>query len=387
MSHPGRLPWREARHRASRAALPLGTEEVALDAALGRVLRQEVTAKIDIPHYASAAMDGWAVAGTGPWRLHDGELLGAEKLGAGEAVSIVTGGLLPRGADAVVRSENARVDGDTLVLERADGRDHIRPPAEEASAGELLVATGTRLSPAHLALAAAATFDRLQVALLPRVTTVFTGDEVVISGVPDAGRVRDSFGTTVPAILGMLGASPTRSLRIGDDRDATVAALRDAHTELVVTTGGTGGSHADHVRRALDDLGAEYLVPGLASRPGGPTLLARLPDGPLVLGLAGNPLAAMLGLLSLGDVLIAGFTGRTITPLVTVPVPASVKRHPEATRLVPVRAGLDPSTGSGRREVEWTGAAMMRGLAAATGVLVVPPVGDAEVLPLPWTAG
>jgi molybdopterin molybdotransferase len=86
----------------------------------------------------------------------------------------------------------------------------------------------------------------------------------------------------------------------------------------------------------------------------------------------------MLGLLSLGDVLIAGFTGRRVAPLVTVPVPASVKRHPEATRLVPVRAGLD--------EVEWTGAAMMRGLAAATGVLVVPPVGDAEVLPLPWSA-
>jgi molybdopterin molybdotransferase len=339
------------------------------------VLRREIVAVVDIPHYASAAMDGWAVAGKGPWDLTAGSLT------PGTAVAIVTGGLLPDGADAVARSENAHLEGSRLVLDGADRRDHIRPPAEEARAGDPLVEVGTRLSPAHLALAAAATLDGLEVARRPRVATVFTGDEVVLAGIPEPGRVRDSFGATIPAMLGMLGAAPATNIRIGDDRAATVAALDGTDADLIVTTGGTGGSHADHVRRALDDLGADYVVPGLDARPGGPTLLARLPGGRLVLGLPGNPLAAMLGLLSLGDVLIAGFTGRVLPPLVTVPVPESVKRHPEATRLVPVRAGLDSD---GHREVEWTGSAMMRGLAAATGVLVVPPQGAAQVLPLPW---
>ena len=376
MSHEGRLPWAEARRRAAGAADPLGTEELGLDDALGRILRREVVAAVDIPHYASAAMDGWAVAGAAPWTLQ-----ATGTLTPGQATPIVTGGLLPPGADAVVRSENAHVDAGRLVLDAPDRRDHIRPPAEEARAGEPLVAVGTRLTPAHLALAAAATLDSLEVGLRPRVTTVFTGDEVVLSGIPAAGRVRDSFGPTVPAILGMFGAAVAGRVRIGDDLTATIDAIDGSAADLVVTTGGTGGSRADHVRRALDDLGADYLVPGLDARPGGPTLLARLPDGRLVLGLAGNPLAAMLGLLSLGDVLVAGFTGRALPPLVTVPVPDSVRRHPEATRLVPVRVGLDSH---GHREVEWTGSAMMRGLAAATGVLVVPPQGAAQVLPLPW---
>jgi molybdopterin molybdotransferase len=346
-------------------------DHVPLDAAVGRVLAAPVRAAVDIPHFASAAMDGWAVAGAGPWRLREGDALGA-----GEATSIVTGGRVPDGADAVVRSENAHAEGDHLVRDHDDPRTHLRPVAEEAVAGDVLVEAGTRLSPAHVALAAAAGADVLEVSARPRVATIFTGDEVVLSGLPAPGQVRDSFGPTLPALFEMLGAFVTTTQRIGDDRDATIAALRDADADVVVTTGGTGDSHADHVRRALDDLGAEYVVPGLACRPGGPTLLARLPEGRLVLGLPGNPLAAFLGLLSLGEPLLAGFMGRVVAPLVSVPIPPSVKRHPEATRLVPVRARL--------QEVAWTGAGMMRGLAAATGVLVVPPAGDGELLPLPW---
>lgn len=373
MSHPGRLPWDEARERAAAASPLLGTETVPLQTAVGRVLRAPVVAALDLPHYASAAMDGWAVAGPGPWRL-----VGRDPA-VGDAVPVVTGGAIPVGTDRVLRSELGVVDDGLLRATGEDPRDHVRPAGEEARSGAVLVDAGVTLSPAHVALAAAATADHLEVAIRPRLQLVLTGDEVIERGVPAPGRVRDSFGPTLPAIVAAFGAEVVGAWRIGDDREATLAALRDADADLVVTTGGTGGSRADHVRRALEALGAELLVPALAARPGGPTLLARLPGGPLVLGLPGNPLAAFLGLLSLGEVLVAGFTGRRVPALVAVPVPASVRRHPEATRLVPVRAGLD--------EVAWTGAAMMRGLAAATAVLVVPPAGDARVLPLPWPAG
>ncbi|MEO5533648.1 MAG: molybdopterin molybdotransferase MoeA [Pseudolysinimonas sp.] len=371
MTHADRLPWVEARARAAAAGRLLSSEDVSLEDGLGRVLRADLTATLDIPHYASAAMDGWAVAGDGPWKLVSGF-----PLRPGLAIPIVTGGAFPVSGDRVIRSELAHVVDGLLVADQAESRDHVRPAAEEAQAGEVLVTAGTRLSPAHLALAAAATVDQLTVAVRPRVGFVFTGDEVVLSGVPAAGQVRDSFGVTLPAILAALGAQIGGSLRIGDVRDATMAALRDTDADLIVTTGGTGGSAADHLRRALEELDAKLLVAGIAARPGGPTLLGRLPDGKLVLGLAGNPLAAMLGLLSLIDPLLAGFTGRVLPEPPVIPVPDSVRRHPELTRLVPVRATLE--------EVTWTGSAMMRGLAAADAVLVVPPEGDATVIRLPW---
>ena len=110
MTHEGRLPWAEARARASSAPRLLGTEHVALEQGLGRVLRAPVAAAIDIPHYASAAMDGWAVAGSGPWMLR-----APGSLSPGDALPIVTGGLLPEGADAVVRQEDTEPAADGAI--------------------------------------------------------------------------------------------------------------------------------------------------------------------------------------------------------------------------------------------------------------------------------
>ncbi|MBG6054240.1 molybdenum cofactor synthesis domain-containing protein [Salinibacterium sp. CAN_S4] len=214
-----------------------------------------------------------------------------------------------------------------------------------------------------------------------------TGDEVTATGVPAAGSVRDSFGPQLPALVAMLGGVVASISSVSDDEDATVAALSTAAAEarLVITTGGTGHSSADHLRRSLHRLDARVVIPALAMRPGGPTMLAILPSGQLVLSLAGNPLAAMMGLFSLGAPVLAALSGWSEASTHRIGLATDVSGSPAATRLLPysVSEGLATPTA-------WTGSAMMRGLAAADGVLIVPPEGasagdELEALRLPWS--
>jgi len=380
-----RPTWLEARAIAASAGAGamLPPEPVALDRAVGRRLVDDLVTPIDLPHFASAAMDGWFVVGDGPWRL---VAAGATAPARGQAWPIVTGAPVPDVPEwglpiAVLRSESGVVeDGllrSTVAAEPRPGH-HIRLPATEAARGELLIGAGTLLNPAHVALAAATGADELAVQAVPSVALVFTGDEVVTEGVPPEGRVRDSFGVQFPALVGMLGGRVTGAVRVPDHHDETVAALRDSRADVIITTGGTGGSSADHVRAALLALDADLLVDGVAMRPGGPTRIARLPDGRIVVALPGNPLAAMVAAITLVEPLLAGLAGRE-------PVPTRVLHGADAEG----RAGttvLVPYTEIDGRAVvaTWRGAAMLRGLAGATGLLVVPPEGEPLSLPLPW---
>lgn len=377
------LDWHDARSRAAAAAPAPVVEVVPLDLAIGRVLAEDLPTPIPLPHYASSAMDGWALRGEGPWDLVD-----RLALDPGEAAVIVTGGPVPTDAEAVLRSEAGRVIAGRLwavgETGRRDvaGRRHIRPAGTEAAAGEPVLHAGALLTPPRVALAAATGADRLSVRRRPRVALVLTGDEVVEAGVPAPGMVRDSFRIALPAILDALGAEVVAIHRVGDDTEATRIAIGDDPVDLVVTTGGTGSSHADQVRDAVSRLGAEVLVPSVAMRPGGPTFLARTPDR-LVLGLPGNPLAAVLGLLAVGGPLLEACTGRAVRST-TVVVENPVEGRRGTTRLIPVavRDGVATPTAH-------AGSAMLRGLAAADAVLIVPEGGvdagaSAAALVLPW---
>jgi molybdopterin molybdotransferase len=380
-----RLSWAGAREAAFAAAPALPPTTVPLFEAAGRVLAEPVLALCDVPHYASSAMDGWAVRGAGPWVLR---APGTAGLAPGEARPIVTGGLVSDEADAVLRSEAGEVIGDELrgSVTPLPGQ-HIRPSGEEFGRGAVGIEAGVRLNPAHIAVAAACGVDELLVHARGRVSLVLTGDEVVTRGIPSPGTVRDSFGPTLPSFVGLLGGEVVRQARVGDDRDALVRALTvDASAaEVVITTGGTGSSSADHLRRALSHLGARILVDGVAMRPGGPSLLARLDDGRLLIGLPGNPLAAMMGLLTLGGPVLAALAGSDLVELSRIRLGEPVAEGRGETRLVPFRVvdGLArPST--------FTGSAMLRGLADASGVLVCPNGGGAvgdelRYLRLPWS--
>ncbi|MFD9130722.1 molybdopterin-binding protein, partial [Kitasatospora sp. NPDC059571] len=280
-----------------------------------------------------------------------------------------TGAKLPPGDTGVLRREHGHLDRGLLQGVVTPGQD-VRPRGQECRRNEVLLPAGAVVTPAVLGLAAAAGHDRLAVHRRPTVELLLLGDELTESGVPGPGRVRDALGPLLPPWLAAAGAGITGRRRIGDDAALLRDAVRRSTADVVVTTGGTAAGPADFLHGALADAGARLLVDGVAVRPGHPMLLAALPDGRHLVGLPGNPLAAVAGTLTLALPLLAALSGRPAPQPRTEPAAADLPGHPEDTRLVPVER-----TGRGVAPLRFDGPAMLRGLALAEAVAVVPPGG------------
>ncbi|MFJ4500673.1 molybdopterin molybdotransferase MoeA [Streptomyces sp. NPDC088864] len=399
------VSWRDARRIARRAGHRApGSEPVRLAESLGRVLGEPLAALTDLPSFDTSAMDGWAVAGPGPWRIRDeGGILAGHGAPAllpdGEAVRIATGARIPAEVTAVIRTEHAHADEAKGLLYAQRSVSHgqdIRPRGQECRAGEHLLPAGTIVTPAVLGLAAAAGYDELPVRRRPRVEVLVLGDELLTTGLPHDGLIRDALGPMIGPWVRALGAEVAPPRRLGDDADALRKALTASDADLIITTGGTAAGPVDHVHRVLTRIGAELLVDGVAVRPGHPMLLARLGAGRSLVGLPGNPLAAVSGLLTLAGPLLAGLGGPAPDEPYRVPVRDDVQGHPHDTRLVPVvyRTDTAAGTGSGAECVvplRYNGPAMLRGIAAADGLAVVEPGGvrsgtEVEILDLPWAS-
>ncbi|MFI9205698.1 molybdopterin molybdotransferase MoeA [Streptomyces sp. NPDC053048] len=374
-THPS---WAAARRTAAQAARPLAPSVRPLGDALGHLLAVRLTALTDLPSFDTSAMDGWAVAGPGPWRLPKddaGVLAGradAGPIGDGEAVRIATGARVPPGATAVLRSEHGtvRLDEELYASRHLTQGQDIRPKGQECRTGDELLPAGTPVTPAVLGLAAAAGYDQLRVVPRPRVEVLVLGDELLREGLPHDGLIRDALGPMLTPWLRALGAEVTATRCLGDDETALRAALEASDADVVVTTGGTAAGPVDHVHPTLRRLGAELLVDGVAVRPGHPMLLARLTPGRHLVGLPGNPLAAVAGLHTLAGPLLRTLAGRPPAEPRRAGLTEAVPGHPTHTRLVPVvlRAG-------GAHPLRFHGPAMLRGLAAAEALAVVPPGG------------
>lgn len=239
-----------------------------------------------------------------------------------------------------------------------------------------------------LGLAAAAGYDELPVVPRPRVQVFVLGDELLHHGVPREGRVRDALGPLLAPWLRALGAEVEPVRHLGDDADLLHQSISAAAgtADLVVTTGGTAAGPVDFVHPVLRRFGARLLIDGVAVRPGHPMLLARLEQGPPLVGLPGNPLAAVSGVLTLVEPLLRTIAGRGQPEPYTVPLSEDVPGHPVDTRLIPV--ALDDATGTAR-PLRFHGPAMLRGLAAADGMAVIVPGGiaaggGAEILDTGW---
>ncbi|MFB9569736.1 molybdopterin-binding protein, partial [Saccharopolyspora hordei] len=260
--------WERAREIARTTpghALP--AVERDLPDALGHALAGDLTARADLPAFDTAAMDGWAVAGAGPWRVRDGRVLAGDRAGPlaeGTALGIATGAELPPGATAVLRHEHGLVDESTGILsERAPtpltaGRD-VRPRGQECRTGQLLVPAGTTVTPAVLGLAAAAGWDRVAVHRRPAVELLVLGDELLDTGPPRGGRVRDALTPMLGPWL-RCGSEPLGSHRVPDDAARLRDAISGSSADVVVTTGGTAAGPTDFLHRVLAELGARLLV-------------------------------------------------------------------------------------------------------------------------------
>ncbi|MGW0832231.1 molybdopterin molybdotransferase MoeA [Streptomyces prunicolor] len=388
-------PWPEARAIAGRAART-GTRRapisVTLDSALGLVLAAPLVALSDLPSFDTSAMDGWAVAGPGPWAVReDGVLAGhaeSEPLSDGEAVRIATGARVPADVTAVIRSEHGRTDDKGRLHAARDvghGQD-IRPRGQECRSGDQLLPGGTLVTPAVLGLAAAAGYDTLTVVPRPRVEVLILGDELLTEGLPRDGFIRDALGPMLPSWLRALGAEVTAVRRLRDDEKVLHKAITGSTADLIVTTGGTASGPVDHVHPTLRRIGAELLVDGVKVRPGHPMLLARIKDDQLLVGLPGNPLAAISGLLTLAEPLLRTLSEHPAPEPYALPLQDAVHGHPYDTRLIPAVLRGDSAV-----PLHYNGPAMLRGIAGADALAVVPPGGarqgqQAELIDLPWAA-
>ena len=329
----------------------VSTEHVPLPAALGRVLAEDVAARLTHPPTAVSAMDGYAVRAADvaevPATLKQiGEAQAGSgfsgQVRAGETVRIFTGAPLPNGADTVIIQEVTDADGDSIVIkETASEGDFVRAAGLDFSEGEVLLAQGRVLTARDLGLAAAMNVPWLTVRRRPRIAYTATGDEVVMPGDPlGPDQIISSNSVALGAYIKVLGGEPV-NLGIARDNEESLRQVFEGARgcDLLVTMGGASVGDYDFVRQVLDGEGVDLGFYKVAMRPGKPLIFGRLGAIP-VLGLPGNPVSAGVTSVIFLRAAILKMTG--LEPVDETPATALLGRGLEANdfRQDYLRAGL-----------------------------------------------
>ena len=286
------------------------TERKPLEDCLGLVLSEDVYALLDMPPFSRSAQDGYALCskdsigatGENPVKLKvTGKIYAGDHLDVqvkpGEAVRIMTGAMIPVGADCVLRQEDTDEGEDVVQIYKAvESGCSICFKGEEYKKGHTLLHAGTKIDAAALAVASGNGIMELPVYERIKAAVVSSGSEVVEPGTPlTPGKIYNTNTIYMKARLSQLGARVMMTRTVGDDLGVMAEALKQAadQAELVVTTGGVSVGQKDLTEEALLSIGAKILFHGIAIKPGMPTLAAEK-DGVLFIGLSGNPFSAAI---------------------------------------------------------------------------------------------
>lgn len=285
----------------------MGAERTFEDAFLGRVLAEPVRSKLDFPHWDNSAMDGYAVRAADvsqiPAKLEVVEEIPAGKrpqksIQPGQAARILTGAMMPAGADTVVmQEETERTDSQVTILQSSKTGTFVRKQGSFSQVGEILLNAGRAIAPAEIALLAAAQQTEVSVYRQPKVAIISSGSELVRANEPlGPGQIVDSNQYALTALVAQAGAIPIPLGIVRDDRDAVKAAIASAlsQSDIVISSGGVSVGDYDYIDEVLTELGATLHIRSVAVKPGKPLTVASI-NQKIYFGLPGNPASAMVG--------------------------------------------------------------------------------------------
>jgi molybdopterin molybdotransferase len=337
------IPVVEAQARMIALKPPLPVERVPLLEANGRYAAEDIVARRTQPALDLSAMDGYAIRFSerpGPWTVVGESAAGGgfdRALAPGEAARIFTGAPVPHGADTILVQEDAARDGDQVTMS-GEGPEHagahIRRAGTDFRTGETLIAAGSHLGPAAIALAGSGNHGTLAVRHRPRVAILSTGDELVPPGsVIEGAMLPSSNGPMLAALASGPGCQVADHGSVRDDLDLISAAFTRlaGEADIIVTTGGASVGDRDLVLPALEKAGATIDFWKVRMKPGKPVMIGTLGDS-IVLGLPGNPVSAFVTATLFLKPLIAHLLGssRPIPPIsaarLGAPLPATGDR-------------------------------------------------------------
>ncbi|MHB8666627.1 MAG: molybdopterin molybdotransferase MoeA [Burkholderiales bacterium] len=366
---PNALKVQTARAVIRSFLTPIATnEKVALRTALGRVLGEDIVSTLDVPAHDNSAMDGYAVryadlkaTGQTELRIAGSAFAGrqfAGKLGKRECVRIMTGAVMPQGADTVVIQEVVQVEGDLARVPAGQKRGQNRRLAgEDLAAGKAVLSAGHPVGPADLGLIASLGLAEVAVRRRLRVAFFSTGDELASLGAAlKQGEVYDSNRYTLHGMLSRLGCDIIDMGVVRDDPAQLERALRTAATDAdaIITSGGVSVGEADFIRELMARLG-EVVFWKIAMKPGRPMAFGRIGSASFF-GLPGNPVAVMVTFYQFVREALLALSGRSddcALPLLPVACTAAIKKNPGRTEF---QRGLLARDASGQWSVRPTGA-------------------------------